>query len=272
MSTSIPWVAMPGYKPETWEVVQGCTKVSEGCRNCYAERLAKGRLKHLYPDGFGQVLERRDRLNVPIHWRDPRAVFVCSRSDLFHPGVSWHHITRVFTVMVMCEPPVGGYHTWGQHRFFVLTKRPERMLEFALEHNRYEDGTVRPWPSNAIAMTSAEDQETLERRMGYLAQVPAPLRGLCLEPLLDGVDVRPWLQYLAWVVVGLESGPLARQGSLGWIHRVMRDCLKAGVPVYVKQLGTFLARFFSFKDWKGEDPSEWPEVLRVRQWPKEWVK
>jgi protein gp37 len=285
---------MPGYKPETWEVTQGCTKVSEGCRNCWAKRLAEGRLKHLYPDGFGQVVERWDKLMASTHWREPRAVFVSSRSDLFHPDVSWPFIFEVFSQMMACNRD---HRPWGQHRFFLLTKRPERMLEFITEHNRYLgftsqfEETLRPWPANAIAMTGAEDQKTLDWRMGYLAQVPAPLRGLILEPLLGPVDVswylmphhehkRPGLKpaietvcggsyrMLDWVVVGFESGLNARDGEIQWILDVIDQCREAGVRVFVKQLGTAWARKVGARDWKGEDPAEWPVDLEVREWPR----
>jgi len=259
MPTQIEWTE------ETWEIVQGCTPVSEGCRNCWAERLARTRLKRFYPEGFGEVVLRHDQRDKPLHWRKPRKVFVCSRSDLFHEAAPYSCIRDAFTVMMMCGGGRPRDVVAGPHTFQVLTKRPDRMLEFAIRHNlfkRMRAPEPRPWPENVWAGVSVENQEWADKRLPLLAQVPARVRFVSLEPLLGPVDLRPWLSRddgdghctrcgelreeghecppgsglpLSWVIVGGESGPNARPMEVEWLADVVAQCREAGVPVFVKQ-------------------------------------
>ena len=177
-------------------------------------------------------------------------VFVCSMSDLFHPAVPWDFLWCIF--ITMRDAP---------HIFQVLTKRPGRMAAFAKN--------LPYWPSNIWAGVSVETAQYLAR-LDVLARVPAKVRFVSCEPLLGPLDLRPWLAGPgpAWVIIGGESGPNARPLDLNWVRDILHQCREAGVPVFVKQLGTVWARQNGARDWKGENPQEWPQDLRVREWPR----
>ena len=221
MPTKIPWTQ------ETWEIVQGCTKVSLGCQNCYAKRLANTRLKRFYPGGFGQVVLREDQMSKPLHWRKARMIFPCSRSDLLHESVPIRYILEVFDVMKACP----------QHIFQVLTKRPERALwrlglaEFYRER----------WPENVWFGVSVENQEWADKRLPLLAQIPAKVRWISCEPLLGPIDLSRYKcckgsrRQISWCVIGGESGPNHRPMEVQWLEDIVRQCQEAGVPVWVKQ-------------------------------------
>lgn len=285
--TSIEWT------DEVWNPVTGCTKVSEGCRNCYAERIAH-RFWGARP--FTDVRIHPERLEVPLHWKKPRTIFVNSMSDLFHEKVSDAIIDRVFAVMALCP----------QHTFQVLSKRPDRMEEYlrdseyraemvAIEVERIMGGGRQrctfPLP-NAHMLVSAEDQKSADERVSIILRTPAAVRGVSLEPLLGPVDLRysafngadsfGSMEGLHWVVVGGESGPNARACDPEWIRSIIDQCHTAGVPCFVKQLGSnpmpinlgFVNRSPSgtlraaLVSRKGNDPMEWPDYLRVREMPR----
>lgn len=257
----------------TLELTSGCTKVSAGCKNCYAERLANGRLKRFHPDGFAAVRTHPERLEVPLHWRKPRRVFVCSRSDLFHEAVPDWFIVRAFAVM----------ETARHHTFLVLTKRPARMRKFMwsaaqivrtvgidrLIAEGYCPGG--PWPlSNVWLGVSVENQKTADERIPLLLDTPAAVRFVSVEPLLGSVDLRRWLcshlfvqpgswsgepsrclkcskivkrplnwsvevPHLDWLIVGCESGKNARPMEEAWVRSLRDQCVAAGVPLFYKQ-------------------------------------
>lgn len=158
--SNIEWTEM------TWNPVTGCTKISQGCKNCYAERMAK-RLTAMgserYRNGF-RVTLHPDLLGVPLKWRQPRVVFVNSMSDLFHEEVPESYIASVFVTMRQAR----------QHTFQILTKRAERLAALA---------SRLPWPENVWMGVSVEDARVVDR-IGYLQQVPAAVRFLSLEPLI----------------------------------------------------------------------------------------
>lgn len=210
--STIEWTEM------TWNPVTGCTKVSEGCRHCYAERMAL-RLRAMgnrrYVTGFGVTLHE-DLVDLPRHLRQPRLIFVNSMSDLFHEDVPDEFIGRVFETMVACP----------QHTFQVLTKRSRRLRDMASQL---------PWPKNVWVGVSVEDQRVFGR-IDDLRQVPATLRFLSCEPLLgpmDGLD----LEGIAWVIVGGESGPGARPMKAEWVESILRQCRRAKVAFFFKQWG-----------------------------------
>ena len=161
-----------GWTNATWSPVMGCTKVSPGCDHCYAERLALGRHRRFYPNGFGEIRLREDRLDTPTHWREGRRIFVCSQSDLFHPRVPFDFIRQVFATM----------EATPRHTYQVLTKRPGRMAHFA----RVDLEGI--WPQNVEAGTSVESAHYLPR-LDVLARVPAPVRFVSAEPLLGPLDL-----------------------------------------------------------------------------------
>ncbi len=220
--SSIEWTQM------TWNPVRGCTRVSEGCRNCYAERLAtrfagvgqayEG-LSLMTPAGprwTNQVRLVDEVLEQPLRWRQPRLIFVNSMSDLFHPDVTVEFIERVFDVIQRCP----------QHTFQMLTKRSERLRELAPRLN---------WPANAWMGVSVEDAR-VTHRIDDLRSVPATVRFLSVEPLIGPIDNLP-LDGIDWVIVGGESGPGARPIKSEWVENIFQQCQQAEVAFFFKQWG-----------------------------------
>ncbi|OGK95175.1 MAG: hypothetical protein A2W08_07475 [Candidatus Rokubacteria bacterium RBG_16_73_20] len=218
----------------TWNPVTGCTKLSPGCKNCYAERLAL-RLKAMgnprYRNGFALTLHH-DQLTLPMRWRQPRRVFVNSMSDLFHEAVPDAFILDVFDVMAQAH--------W--HVFQVLTKRSARLASLAPK--------VR-WAPNVWQGVSVENA-TFTPRVRDLQSVPAAVRFLSVEPLLGPIPELP-LSGIHWVIVGGESGGGRRTMSPDWAREIRDQCRAAGVP-------------FFFKQWGGRTPKAAGRVLDGRTW------
>lgn len=206
----------------TWNPVTGCTKISPGCAHCYAEgitlRFKKG---GPYIPGKATIRLHPDRLDAPRKWKSPRRVFVNSMSDLFHEEVPFSFVRDVFSKMA----------EYDQHIYQILTKRPERMLDYVRWSLNYD------WPAHVWAGVSVENQLWAERRIPILAKVPAKVRFLSVEPLLNEVDLSAHLEDIHWVIVGGESGNRARPMKPEWAIRVRDDCLDAGVPFFFKQWG-----------------------------------
>jgi protein gp37 len=245
MSTTIEWT------DETWNPVTGCTKVSQGCKNCYAETIANrfwGERK------FTDVLCHEDRLEIPIHWRKPRRVFVNSMSDLFHPDVPFSFVDKVVAIMQEAY----------RHTFQILTKRPERMWEYFekrldgewrfihLDHAIAAMGrphptvTMFPFPNIWLGV-SVEDQATANERIPWLLKTPAAVRFVSYEPALGPVNIwqacglvpDSWFSNsgLDWIICGGESGPGARPMHPDWARSLRDQCVSAGVPFFFKQWG-----------------------------------
>ena len=218
----------------TWNPVSGCTKISQGCKHCYAARFAerfRGVSGHPYEQGFDLKLWP-ERLLLPLEWKDPKRIFVNSMSDLFHPGVPDAYIRNVFATMVRAR----------QHAFQILTKRAERLAEL---------GQSLPWRSNIWQGVSIESMD-VAWRADSLRKVPADVRFLSLEPLLaplDDLDIRG----IQWVIVGGESGPGARPMKPEWVRSLRDRCLTQGVP-------------FFFKQWGGVRKHETGRMLDRRTW------
>ncbi len=298
--TSIEWT------DQTWNPVSGCSKVSGGCKNCYAERL----FPRPYPGRkFTDVRCHPERLDKPLHWRRSRRVFVNSMSDLFHDDVPDDFIKLVFAAMARAP----------QHVFQVLTKRPERMRTFCRDRLRAGDCFGDTWSRrvrkeycggsvldhsvapyslplpNVWLGVSVEDQATADERIPLLLDTPAALRFVSCEPLLSAVAL-PWLIYglldrnhynvIDWVIVGGESGSKSRPCDLRWVRDIVAQCNEAVVPCFVKQLGRLVCETRGeIKDGnsgikvpdrhrvhlqhpKGGDITEWPADLRVREFPE----
>lgn len=351
------------WTSETWNPLVGCTKVSAGCKGCYAIRQAwrNAHMPHTAERYAGTVAKTSSGLNwtgqvnlvesvldKPLRWRKPRRVFVNSMSDLFHESVPDEWIDRVFAAMALAP----------QHTFQVLTKRPERLRAWfggtsgmtreahvlIAIGNRLRGQPMstriaalaamnRRWPlPNVWLGVSVEDQATADARIPLLLETPAAVRFVSAEPLLGPVDLDPprcdahgiesntatldglpacndcqadgrsgelsyghWLDdpecavvngpAIGWVIVGGESGPGARPCDVEWIRSIVRQCRDAGVPAFVKQLGSWAydSRFMSpatrhaancatgIHNRKGGDPAEWPADLRVREFPSSVV-
>ena len=202
----------------TWNPVTGCTKISPGCKFCYAERMAH-RLQAMgqerYRDAFKLTLQP-DALDTPLRWRTPKVIFVNSMSDLFHKDVPLEYIQRCFAVMEEAS----------QHTFQILTKRADRVAEVC--------GDL-PWPSNVWMGTSVENAEYISR-VRALCEVPAATRFLSVEPLLGPIARLP-LKGIHWVIVGGESGPGARPMKTEWVRQIREQCVAKRVPFFFKQWG-----------------------------------
>ena len=272
--TAIEW------SDATWNPTVGCSRVSPGCENCYAERVAHRGLRPEHagltvmgargPRWNGTVRCLPGRLEQPLHWQKPRRVFVDSMSDLFHEDVPDDFIDRVFAVMALSM-------TLG-HQFQILTKRAERMRRYvgaadvaervACEMPTFGRPSVRPervprhlqprWPlPNVWLGVSVEDQQRADDRIPLLLATPAAVRFVSAEPLLGPLELHPaWLSSdapcavcseiecshvpLHWIIVGGESGPGARPCEVGWLRSIVAQCTAAGVPCFVKQMGRWL--------------------------------
>ncbi len=201
-----------------WNPVTGCTKVSAGCKHCYAERMAL-RLQALgqpkYANGF-RVTLHESALEKPLHWKKPRTIFVNSMSDLFHKEVPLSFILRIFEVMQRAH--------W--HTYHLLTKRSERLLELSPRL---------PWQAH-IWMGVSVENANYTFRIDHLRQTEAQLKFLSLEPLLGPLPNLN-LQGIHWVLVGGESGPRARPIRAAWVRAIRDQCVAEGVPFFFKQWG-----------------------------------
>ncbi len=205
--TTIEWT------DSTWNPVSGCSKISQGCKHCYAERLAN-RFWRQRP--FTDVQLHAERLLQPAKWKKPRTVFVNSMSDLFHERVPAEFIEQVFLTM----------QNHPQHTFQILTKRSKRLLEFS---------RALPWPSNVWMGVSVENSRAAFR-IEHLRRTCSQTRFLSLEPLigpLQNID----LAGIDWVIVGGESGPGARPMKEVWVKDILGQCRRAGVAFFFKQWG-----------------------------------
>lgn len=270
----------------TWNPVVGCDQISPGCAHCYAKAIHDRRHKAFlaggnvlvpqYAQPFEVVRPRADRLEVPLHWKTPRRVFVNSMSDLFHEDVPDQFLHDVYAVMEQAR----------QHTFQVLTKRAARMRDYlAWRYGPDADTPGGRIPSRHIWHgVSVENQHFADERIPLLLQTPSAMRFISAEPLLGPVDLFEWLLYgndgarvdygkLDWLIVGGESGPGARPFDLAWARSLVQQCQVAGVPVFVKQLGANpVLRLSDLVEraprGKGGDPAAWAADLRVREFPR----
>ena len=281
MASKIAWTN------ETWNPVIGCTKVSAGCANCYAERMA-ARLWRMGRGDYGSVLGiedykwngeifcRKDFLDKPLRWRKPRRIFVCSMSDLFHEKVPWGFIEKVMATIEECP----------QHTFQILTKRPQGMAEYFNSLGKRFELSNCP---NVHLGVACENQAMADERIPILLQIPAAVRFESIEPMLGPVDLKlkhwvcsqcgdwtegeildddnhcscdlyieeRWKNNIDWVIVGCESGPKRRPCKLEWVRDIVRQCKFANVPVFVKQL--------EINGKVEHDMSKFPKDLQIQQ-------
>lgn len=229
--TKIEWTK------RTWNPIRGCSRISDGCRHCYAESIAarfsgEDQPFHLFADRSrsgskwtGKVELIEHKLFEPMSWREPSLIFVNSMSDLFHEALSHTDIASVFGVMVAAQ----------HHTFQVLTKRAHRMADW---FSRRRDVGAMPLPlENVWCGVSVENQDAHDERVPYLQSVPARVRFLSCEPLLG--PIRLDLNGIHWVIVGGESGPGARPMKPDWVRAIRDQCLDVGVPFFFKQWGAW---------------------------------
>ncbi len=257
-NTSIEWTQA------SWNPIRGCSRVSEGCRHCYAERTAmrfsgEGQpyqglvaMANGHPQWTGKVAFIEKHLNDPLKWKEPRRIFVNSMSDLFHDNVEWEWFLKILHIM-MNSP---------RHTFQVLTKRPKRMAQFV--NSRDVERIVHGRQTSHIHWgTSIEDQDTANERLPELLKVKWGLLWASIEPIIGGIDLeRIAVDYthpshvplhasaisgqrdgnfyqfdrsLQWIVAGSESGPGARPAELDWYRSLRDQCVSADVPFFLKQ-------------------------------------
>ena len=239
-TTKIEWTET------TWNPSTGCTKISAGCKNCYAERMAK-RLKAMgqekYKNGFN-LTTHPDVLNEPYSWRTPRTVFVNSMSDLFHEAMPFEFIQKVFKIMN--ENP--------QHTFQVLTKRADILMEY----NKHLS-----WSKNIWMGVTVENQLNVTR-IEYLRTTNANVKFLSIEPLIGEIKYLD-LENIDWVIVGGESGPGARPMKEEWVISIKDQCLSQNVPFFFKQWGgtnkKLAGRILEGKTW-----NDMPERTEIGQY------
>ena len=275
----IQWLNLPGYKGETWNPIIGCSKVSKGCENCYAEKMAV-RLAHIATTSyygavtkqhsFAEPYEWNGKTHLidpivfkPLHWRKPRVVFVCSMGDLFHESTPFTWIDHVYKTMEHVE-------VFEKHIFIILTKRAERMLEYY----EYRKANSMDYGHSWIWLgVTAENQEQANKRIPHLLQIKAPVRFVSIEPMLEPIDfydVQNGSQFhnvltgvldittsqsgilgdkLDWVITGGESGHSARPMHPDWVRSIRKQCKNAGVPFFFKQWGEWIPAISIPKEW-----------------------
>ncbi|MFH1615807.1 MAG: DUF5131 family protein [Planctomycetota bacterium] len=249
-NTKIDWAE------KVWNPVTGCTPVSPGCQNCYARKMAN-RLRAMgqekYKKGF-EVAFHPDSLNEPRKWKKPSRVFICSMGDLFHDEVKDDWLGAIFHAI---DPLL-------LHQFLILTKRPKNIPSWLYRQLQ-----------SCWLGVSCENQEWADKRIPLLLEIPAVVRWASLEPLLGPINIyntsrdylgplgrpgaKPVSLGLSWCVVGAESGPGRRPCKLEWVSDIVRQCKAAAVPCFVKQI--------EISDKVSHDPQEWPEDLRIREFP-----
>ncbi|MFC4500672.1 MULTISPECIES: DUF5131 family protein [Streptomyces] len=262
--TTIEWAT------KTWNPTLGCTRVSPGCDNCYAIPEAWRHMHASNPkvaaayagtahkvdgrtDWTGRINLLDGRLDQPKHWRKPERIFVNSMSDVFAARVPVDYVTKIWRTMQ--DTP--------RHTYQILTKRPERVAR-VLDKVHAELGLTQPL-ANVWLGTSIESDEYV-RRADALRQAPAAVRFISAEPLLGPLPSLD-LQRIDWVILGGESKSGARPLEVDWIRDVVDRCRTSGVTPFVKQLGTVWAKANGAADKKGGEPDDWPEDLRVREFP-----
>ena len=230
------------WTESTWNPVTGCTKISPGCKHCYAERMAQ-RLQAMgqanYAHGFDLTLQPH-ALDLPLRWKKPQTIFVNSMSDLFHDDVPNHFIQQVFDVMRRAH--------W--HQYQVLTKRSERLLE--LSH-------LLCWEPHIWMGVSVENEKYVNR-IDHLRATNAHIKFLSLEPLLGPLRNLN-LSGIDWVIVGGESGPKARPMDPAWVIDIRDQCLEAGVTFFFKQWGGVRKK----KTGRELEGRTWDEMPQQRQ-------
>jgi protein gp37 len=222
----------------TWNPVIGCTKISAGCDNCYAERFSerfRGVPGHPFSTGFDLAL-KPDRLQQPFGWKRPRMIFVNSMSDLFHKEIPHSYVEAVFDTMERAN--------W--HTYQILSKRSSLIQKFI--NHRYKDRLA---PAHMWFGVSVENEQATSRIV-HLQKARAAVRFLSIEPLLAPVG-KLSLAGIHWVIVGGESGPRARPMDSAWVIDIRNQCLKASVP-------------FFFKQWGGRSPKAGGRLLEGKEW------
>jgi protein gp37 len=225
--TSIEWAqysSNPVYAVDVETGKRGwyCSKVSPGCAHCYAERinLRRGTRLEYNQENIGRIrfVLNQEELDAWVRLKEPSRIFIEDMSDLFHENVPFDYLDKVFDVMRRAH----------QHTYQILTKRPHRMLEFSQRYGRIP---------NHIWMGTSVESWPFKNHIDVLRQVPAKIRFVSFEPLIDSLRPPLVLSGIAWAIVGGESGPNFRPVNVEWIREIRDECLRQGVPFFLKQIG-----------------------------------
>ncbi|MDD5094068.1 MAG: DUF5131 family protein [Dehalococcoidia bacterium] len=251
-----------------WSLVEGCTRVSPGCDNCWLQAMNKRFHRE------GPVTFRADRLEIPLKVKKPTIWAIWS--DLFHEEISAYQITQAFEVMQACP----------QHTFIICTKRPERIdpVLYGDEGLWYLGGG--DYLPNVILMTTAENQEMADKRITELLKCSPFKLAVSIEPMLSEMDITHYLDPLCrkrephndnyecefsslnWVIAGCETGPKRRSCNLDWIRSIRDQCAAAGVPLWIKGMELSWSNLFPGRTSISHDMTEWPDDLRLRWLPE----
>jgi protein gp37 len=271
----ISWLNIPGYIPATWNPIVGCNKTSPGCRECYAERMANRlagmplqsyKYAPVITDGKwnGKTFIDSFSIDKPSSWRKPHSIFVCSMGDLFHESLSFSDIDTVYEIMA--------YNP--QHIFIVLTKRPERALEYfrwlgekvkSIGFDSIPTRSENPLdyiggPSHIWIGVTAENQEQADKRIPILLQIPSEIHFVSCEPLLGLLNLLKYLPVIAghdkfnrdsqvdWVIVGGESGHNARAIHPYWVTSLKEQCNKSSTAFFFKQWGEWYTKWANIQN------------------------
>ena len=248
--TKIEWAT------DVWNPITGCSPISEGCQNCYARRMSyrlRGRFGYPKGDPFQLILHSAKILNKPLKWKKARKIFVCSMGDLFHEDLPDWMITQVMNRVL--------YDGISHHTFMLLTKRPKQMKKYFESIDNMQKSFNNVW----LGIT-AENQRRADERIPILLQIPAAVRFVSVEPMLERINIEPWLMKwtgknsglkpplstaleflkdipgLDWVICGPETGPKARPCKPEWIEDLYEQCKVAGIPFFDKRKTGWLAR------------------------------
>ena len=260
------------WTDKTWNPIVGCTRISPGCANCYAERDAYRLVKRFKQEKYEELTDEHGRwvnktrfwpkaLHDPLKWKAPKKIFICSMSDLFHKDNDPEWILAIFEVIRKCP----------QHTFQILTKRPENMIQFFY---RYFFKETFP---NVWLGTSVENNKVLDR-IDSLYQTPAVCHFLSIEPQLEEIVLSErQIKMVDWIIVGGESGSEARPFDIEWAFKLLYQCKEHDVAFFMKQLGeqpNFKGDawdgfgFYEGNHGKWDDPKLWPVGLQVQDFPE----
>jgi protein gp37 len=257
-TTKIQWTDV------TWNIARGCTKVDEDCKYCYMYRDSFSSTRYNPLD----VVRTKTVFDLPLRIKEPSKIFTCSLTDFFHEAID-NYRNEAWDIIRRCP----------QHTFQVLTKRPERITEHLPED--WGEGWKNVWLG-----TSCGSQKAEQRIVDLVHSCDAKIKFLSLEPLHAPINLTSITKYyeavkesfyvlpgIDWVIVGGESGNETgkyryRPCEIEWIEKIIKDCKQNHIPVFVKQLGTHLAKKLGLKDRHGGDMDEWPEQLRIREFPR----
>lgn len=231
------------WTDKTWNPIIGCSKISEGCINCYAEKMAKrlsgiDATKHYlstlvnnpederYGKWNGTTHIVRSALSKPLTWKKSNKIFVCSMGDLFHESIPFDTIVEVFHIIKKCP----------QHTFQILTKRPERMLNFFnyFAANPYWENLPNVWLGVTV-----ENQKQAKIRIPLLSKLPASIKYISVEPMLENIDLSTNnnIEILDWVICGGETGAKARNIEKEWVNNLLYQCVSSNIPFFFKSWG-----------------------------------